>query len=380
MNFIFDIPSTLLFGEGESRNAGRLLKEMGARKVLLVCDQVMSSLGFAECIRNSLVEAGLDYAIFSEVTPNPTDTLVHAAAVFAAEHQVDSLVAIGGGSIIDSAKAINILLTNGGEIAAYEGVHKVTKPTLPLVMIPTTAGTGSEVTAVTVVTDTERHKKMVIAGRFVGGTLAICDPLLTADLPPAITAATGMDALTHAIEAYISKLASPVSDSHALKAIDLINTSLEEVSCNGNKKARSNLMLGSTMAGMAFNSAMLGLVHSLAHPLSAHYNIAHGVANAVFLPQVMRYNLGSFDHKLDGLAEALGIDRRQPDLGEQVVRRLETLSRAIGIPKFKDLNVPVADFAMLAEEAMVEISTMSNPKQATVADLIHILESTYAEA
>ncbi len=378
MSFVFDIPSTLFFGENCSNKCGELLNNIGASKVLLVCDQAMVSLGMAAKLTAILEAADLEHVTFADVEPNPTDELVHKAANFAADHKVDALLAIGGGSVIDCAKAVNILLTNGGKILDYEGVNKVAKPTLPLVMVPTTAGTGSEVTSVTVVTDTRRHKKMVIAGQFVGGRIAVCDPMLTVKLPAAITSSTGMDALTHAIEAYISTLASPVTDGIALDAITLIMGSLEQAVADGDIKSRSDMMLGSFMAGMAFNSALLGLVHSLAHPLSAHYNIPHGVANAVFLPHVMNYNLGSFDSKLKALASAMGIDVEQSDLGDRIVSRLQQLATTIGIPQLKDLGVPETDFSMLAEEAMLEMSTMTNPKQPTVAEIVDLLKTAYA--
>ncbi len=378
MSFVFDIPSTLFFGENCCNKCGELLQNIGASKVLLVCDQAMVSLGMAAKLTAILEAADLEHVTFADVEPNPTDELVHKAATFAAAHKVDALLAIGGGSVIDCAKAVNILLTNGGDIAVYEGVNKVAKQTLPLLMVPTTAGTGSEVTSVTVVTDTRRHKKMVIAGQFVGGKIAVCDPVLTADLPAAISASTGMDALTHAIEAYISTLASPVTDGLALDAITLIMGSLEQAVADGDMKSRSDMMLGSFMAGMAFNSALLGLVHSLAHPLSAHYNIPHGVANAVFLPHVMNYNLGSFDSKLKALASAMGIAVEQSDLGDRIVSRLQQLAATIGIPQLKDLGVPETDFSMLAEEAMLEMSTMTNPKQPTVAELVDLLKTAYA--
>ena len=378
MSFVFDIPSTLFFGENCSNKCGELLNNIGASKVLLVCDQAMVSLGMAAKLTAILEAADLEHVTFADVEPNPTDDLVHKAANFAADHKVDALLAIGGGSVIDCAKAVNILLTNGGKISDYEGVNKVAKPTLPLVMVPTTAGTGSEVTSVTVVTDTRRHKKMVIAGQFVGGRIAVCDPMLTVKLPAAITSSTGMDALTHAIEAYISTLASPVTDGIALDAITLIMGSLEQAVADGDIKSRSDMMLGSFMAGMAFNSALLGLVHSLAHPLSAHYNIPHGVANAVFLPHVMNYNLGSFDSKLKALASAMGIDGEQSDLGDRIVSRLQQLATTIGIPQLKDLGVPETDFSMLAEEAMLEMSTMTNPKQPTVAEIVDLLKTAYA--
>lgn len=380
MDFIFDIPATVFFGDNKIIETGKLLKGFGAAKTMIVCDKAMLDLGFADKVISSLEEENIGHVIFDGVVPNPTDALVYEGAKIAKENNIGSFVAIGGGSVIDSAKAINILLTNKGKIADYEGVNQVAMLTLPLIMIPTTSGTASEVTSVSVVTDTKRHKKMVIAGQFVGGNIALCDPSLTMKLPKSITAATGMDALTHAIEAYVSKWASPVTDALALKSIKLIMESLEEAVHESSKTSREKMMLGSVTAGMAFNSALLGIVHSLAHPLSAHYDIAHGVANAIFLPYVVEYNMETFGDKLKPLAEAMGISIDGVDdkkLADSMVDKLLALSESINIPKLSSLNVPKEDFKMLAEEALIELSTMTNPKEANVDDLIMILEKAY---
>ncbi|WP_320046038.1 iron-containing alcohol dehydrogenase [uncultured Ilyobacter sp.] len=380
MNFIFDIPATVFFGDNKIIETGKLLKGFGTTKTMIVCDQAMLDLGFVDKVVSYLEEENIEYVIFDSVMPNPTDLLVHEGAKIAEEKKIDSFVAIGGGSVIDSAKAINILLTNKGKIADYEGINKVIIPTLPLIMIPTTSGTASEVTSVSVVTDTKHHKKMVIAGQFVGGNIALCDPALTMKLPKSITASTGMDALTHAIEAYVSKWSSPVTDALALKSIKLIMESLEEAVTESSKTSREKMMLGSVTAGMSFNSALLGLVHSLAHPLSAHYGIAHGVANAIFLPYVVEYNIETFGDKLKPLAESMGIQIYGLDektLADSVVNKLLYLSKTINIPKLKSLNVPKEDFKMLAEEALVELSTMTNPKETNVNDLIKLLEKAY---
>ena len=380
MNFIFDIPATVFFGDNKIVETGNLLKGFGTTKTMIVCDKAMLDLGFVDKVISSLEEENIEYVIFDSVMPNPTDVLMHEGAKIGEEKNINSFVAIGGGSVMDSAKAINILLTNKGKIADYEGINKVAIPTLPLIMIPTTSGTASEVTSVSVVTDTKRHKKMVIAGQFVGGNIALCDPSLTMKLPKGITASTGMDALTHAIEAYVSKWASPVTDAMALKSIKLIMESLEEAVLKSSKISREKMMLGSVTAGMAFNSALLGLVHSLAHPLSAHYDTPHGVANAIFLPYIVEYNIETFGDKLKPLAESMGIEIGGLDkktLADSVVNKLIDLSEAINIPKLKSLIIPKEDFKMLAEEAMLEMSTMTNPKETNVDDLIMIIEKAY---
>lgn len=380
MHINFDVSPTIIFGINKADEIGELLRGMGTQKTMIICDQAMMNLGFVQKVTTQLDAVNVEYAIFDKVLPNPTDTLVAEGAKLAEESNIQSFVAIGGGSVMDSAKAINILLTNGGVISDYEGVNMVKNPVLPLVLIPTTSGTASEVTSVSVITDTSNHKKMVIAGQFVGANLALCDPMLTLNLPKSITAATGMDALTHAIEAYISKWASPITDPLALKSIKIIASNLENAVTEGTEEYREQMMLGSTMAGMAFNSAMLGLVHSLAHPLSAHYDTPHGVANAIFLPYIVEYNMDSISKKMQPLAEAMDIDISNMDtsqIAESIVDKITTLSDNINIPTLASLNIPKEDFPMLANAAMAEFSTLTNPKETCVEDLIEIMEKAY---
>jgi alcohol dehydrogenase len=291
MKFQFGVPSFINFGEGCSKDVGQALVGMGVKSVFCVYDMGVKKAGITDNIIAILKDAGLNVTEYDGVLPNPPDTLVEEAAQIAKSANVDAIVAIGGGSAIDCAKAINILLTNPSPINQYDGLGLVKNPTKPLIAIPTTAGTASEVTGFSIVTDTTVLKKMVIGGPFVGATMAFADPLLTVGMPPAITASTGMDALTHAIEAYYSVIASPLTDVNALKGISLIYGSLEEATNNGsNIQARTDMLLGSMVAGIAFNSAVLGLAHAIAHPLSVHCGLPHGVANAAVLSYVIEYN------------------------------------------------------------------------------------------
>lgn len=378
MQFNFDVSPTIIFGMKKIDEIGNLISDFKSRKTMIVCDKAMLDLGFVEKVSRQLDLKGINYCIFDKVLPNPTDILIDEASNFAKENNIDSLIAIGGGSVMDSAKAINILLTNGGQISDYAGVNMVKNPVLPLILIPTTSGTASEVTSVSVITDTSNHKKMVIAGQYVCGNIALCDPALTLNLPKDISASTGMDALTHAIEAYVSKLASPITDTLALKSIELIMTNLEEAVDSGSEKSRSEMMLGSTMAGIAFNSALLGLVHSLAHPLSAHYNTPHGVANAIFLPAIVEYNMDSIGEKRIPLAKAMKINTsslKDEEVSKAIVKKLDDLSTSINIPTLASLNISKEDFPMLASDAMKEFSTMTNPKETSQEDLIKIMEN-----
>lgn len=341
-----------------------------------MCDPVVKELGFVDRVTALLDTSEIISIIFDQVIANPTDILVHKIADIASSNNIDALVAIGGGSVIDAAKATSILLSNKGHISAFHGFDKVLNPTLPLIMIPTTSGTASEITSVTVISDTKNHRKMVIGGNHVGGDVAICDPSLTEQLPPSITAATGMDALTHAIEAYVSKCSSPVTDTLALRAIELIIENIEDAFGTGCQSSRANMMLGSSLAGMAFNSASLGLVHSLAHPFSAHYDTPHGVANAIFLPHVVEYNMCHLLDKRRPLAIAMGISLDNKDemqLGCEIVSKLEHLSQCLDIPSLASIGVPKEDIPMLAEEAFYELSTLTNPRNTSIEEIISIL-------
>ena len=381
MEFMFGIPSFVHFGCGVSKKLGEIARGMGAKRALVVYGKGVKAPEIVADLIAVLRAAGVDTVDYDGVTPNPSDTQIEGAAATARRAGVDIVVAIGGGSAIDAAKAINILLTNPPPIAAYEGFNKVATPVKPLIAIPTTAGTASEVTAVSIVTDTQRTRKMVIGGQFVGATIALADPLLSLGMPPSITAATGMDALTHAIEAYVSKAAMPPSDVMALRAIELISTHLARAFADGQDiEARSAMLLGSMMAGFAFNSAVLGLTHSIAHPLSAHFNLPHGIANAIGLPHVMAFNAPAAPARFRDIAVALGVaieGLSDGEVGEAAVARVTALNGTLQIPTLRDCGVTRQSFGRLAEDALAEPSTFFNPRAANRDDLVAILESAY---
>jgi len=381
MEFMFGIPSFVHFGAGVSQKLGEMAAGLGARKAFVVFDKGVKAAGIVDGLVASLAAAGVEAVEYDGVLPNPPDMQVEEAAALARAANVELVVAIGGGSAIDSAKAINILLGNPSPIRLYEGFNLVKVPGKPLIAIPTTAGTASEVTAVSVVTDTVRIKKMVIGGQFVGPTIALADPLLTVGMPPAITAATGMDALTHAIEAYVSKAAMVPTDVMALKAIELICGNLARAFANGaDIEARSAMLLGSMMAGFAFNSAVLGLVHSIAHPLSAHFHLPHGTANAIGLPHVMAFNAQMVPARYRDIAVAMGIDVEGLSAGEAakaVVEQVKALNKVLGIPTLQASGVPRDSFERLAEDALLEDATFFNPRVPGKQDIISILECAY---
>jgi len=383
MEFVYGIPCTVFFGEGKAKEVGGIVGGMGVKKVFCVYDKGIAKV--AAGIVNSLKAAGMEVIEYDAVVPNPPDTLVEEAAQKCREAGVDAIVAIGGGSPIDAAKAINVLLTNPSPIHQYDGLNKVKNPTKPLIAIPTTAGTGSEVTTFAIVTDTTRHKKMIIAGQFMGANIAIVDPELTVGMPPAITAATGMDALTHAIEAYVSILRQIPADVNALKAIELISGSIETATADGsNIAARSNMILGSTMAGFAFTNAVLGLVHGIAHPLSVRCGLPHGVANAILLPYVMDFNASTVPERTVDIGKAMGLKLEglsQEEAIKKTIAKVRELNKNIKIPTLKDVGVEKTQFEQLADDTLRDGAeggaSMFNPRQATKKEILAILEAAF---
>lgn len=383
MEFIYGIPCTVFFGKGKAKEVGGIVSGMGVKKVFCVYDKGVAKV--AAGVVTSLKEAGMEVVEFDGVVPNPPDTLVEEAAQKCKDAGVDLIVAVGGGSPIDCAKAINILLTNPSPINQYDGLNMVKIPTRPLVAIPTTSGTGSEVTTFSIVTDTNRHKKMVIAGQFVGATIAIADPELTVGMPPAITSSTGMDALTHAIESYVSILRQIPADVNALKAIELIAGSIKEATYNGsNIEARTNMLLGSMLAGFAFNNAVLGLVHGIAHPLSVRCGLPHGVANAILLPYVMEYNASTVPERTIDIGKAMGLELSglsQEEAVKKTIDKVHELNKELKIPTLQEVKVEKSQFELLAEDTLRDGAeggaSMFNPKQATKEDIVAILEKAY---
>lgn len=371
--FHYSIPCELIFGAGSLKELGKSVRKTGGSKVFMVCDQGVERAGIVAKAEAELLSEGITYEIFNEVLPNPTVSVIEAAAKRAKACGCGCIVAIGGGSSMDTAKAVNILMNNEGSITDYEGPDRVQKSGLPLIAIPTTSGTGSEVTSVSVVTDPVRKRKMVIAGQNVGACLAIADPELTLGLPAKITAATGMDALTHAMEAYMSTLASPATDVNALKAVELICKSLPVcVREPKNLEARSDLMLGSTLAGFAFNSAILGIAHAIAHPLGAYFGVAHGDGNAIALPYAVEYNAEVIPGRVVEMGRAMGLLKADLTAGD-VVDALKSLAASIHIPGLSDCGVTEKDFDTLVPAILAEPSCLTNPRPVTEEGVRDIL-------
>ncbi len=302
----FQSPPSIVFGSGASAELGDRAVALGARHVLLVSDPWMSERGLVERCSGVLQAAGLEVTVFDDVQPDPTDINVGDGLESLARSGADAVVALGGGSVMDAAKMIAILGTNGGPVSRYQGYHQIPHPGLPLIAVPTTAGTGSEVTNAAVITDTARRTKMLILDRHLTPAVALVDAELSSTMPPALTVHVGIDTLTHAIEAYVSRLANPFSDLYALSCIDLVVRFLERAFDNpGDREAREGMALAATQGGLAFSNASVALVHAMSRPIGAVFHVPHGLSNAVLLPAVTRYSVAGAPARYAAIARTM---------------------------------------------------------------------------
>ena len=378
--FGFFIPTVTLMGVGSSKETGDQVKALGAKKALLVTDKGISGMGMADQIKNQVEAAGVSVVIFDGAEPNPTDKNVHDGVKVYNDNGCDSIISLGGGSSHDCAKGVGLVIGNGGNIRDFEGVNKSTKPMPPFVAINTTAGTASEMTRFCIITNTDTHVKMAIVDWRVTPNIAINDPVLMVGKPPALTAATGMDALTHAVEAYVSTIATPITDACALQAIKLIADYLSPAVANGeNLEARDKMAYAEYLAGMAFNNASLGYVHSMAHQLGGFYNLPHGVCNAILLPAVCEFNAIACPKRFADIAVALGEDisgLAPMDAAGKGIAAIRKLSASIGIPSgLKQLNVKEEDLKVMAENAKKDACQLTNPRKATLEQVIGIFKA-----
>ncbi|QLL35111.1 hypothetical protein HG536_0H04870 [Torulaspora globosa] len=374
----FYIPPTSYFGEGALEESVAHLKKQGFGRVLIVTDPGIAKIGVSDKVANLLKNAGLQVSVYDKTQPNPNVQNVEDGLKILKENNAEAVVSLGGGSAHDNAKAIALLATNGGQIGDYEGVNKSKKASLPLFAINTTAGTASEMTRFTIISNEAKKVKMAIIDNNVTPVVAINDPTLMYGLPPALTAATGMDALTHCIEAYVSTGANPITDACAIKGIDLIHKSLLEAFNKGSdKEARTDMCYAEYLAGMAFNNASLGYVHAIAHQLGGFYHLPHGVCNAVLLPHVQSFNkrVPAIEKRLGEIAAHLGESTATADSAIEAVHKL---NRSLNIPRnLKDLGVKVEDFDILAENAMKDACGLTNPVQFTKDEVKQILQQSY---
>jgi alcohol dehydrogenase len=374
------IPSVTLIGIGAAKEIPGKIKALGGMKPLIVTDKGITGAGITKQITDLLDEAGMQYVVFDDTIPNPTDTNVQDGVDAYKKNDCDSLITLGGGSSHDCGKGVGLVIANGGTIHDYECVDQSTEPMPPYVAVNTTAGTASEMTRFCIITDTSRKVKMAIVDWRVTPGIALDDPLLMMGMPPSLTAATGMDALTHAVEAYVSTIATPMTDSAAEKAIELIATHLRPAVANGNDiVAREGMCYAQYLAGMAFNNASLGHVHAMAHQLGGFYDLPHGECNAILLPHVSNFNLIAKMDRFVKIATLMGenVDGLSPrEAAERALVAIRKLSTDIGIPaglielgKRYGKEVSAKDIDTMTGNAQKDACGMTNPRTPTDDDV-----------
>lgn len=370
--FTFSVPQEIIFGSGSLNRLPELLKKQNAARVLLISGPHLNKMGVVGRLRDSIVSAGAACETFTDVEANPSMETVEKAAAAYRAFGADAIVAIGGSSPMDVAKAVGVVVTYGGSIAQYEGVGTVPGPIVPLIAIPTTAGTGSEVTTFSVITDHSRNYKLTVGSQYLIPRCALLDPELLTTTPAGVAAACGMDALVHALEAYLSRAASPFSDAMAEKALALIGRSLRAfVADRANLEAASDMLAGSLFAGIAFSWARLGNVHAMAHPLGGFFNVPHGVANAILLPVVVDYNaIADHDGKYETIYRAVAASPKAEFSQEMLADELRRLAARIGIPAtLAEVGVDAEKIPEMAADAMKSGNIYVNPRTSTQKDI-----------
>jgi len=376
----FVVPE-FIFGVGARHKVGLYARNLNAKRVLVVTDAGVIAAGWLAELISDLDEAGISHMLFSQVTPNPRDHEVMAGAEFYRAAGCDVIVALGGGSVIDCAKGISVVIANGGDILDYEGVDAIPLPGPPLICIPTTAGTAADISQFAIINAVSRRTKVAIISKIVVPDVALVDPQTTVTMSPSLTAFSGLDALTHAIEAYVSSASSPLSDVHALAAVRGVRASLgQAVAQPDDLQAREQMMLASLQAGMAFSNASLGATHAMAHSLGGYLDLAHGECNALLLPAVVDFNFHASEDRFIQIGEAMGLEMKQGTSQEKLRRIMDDihgLRAAVGVEGgLAERGVSRAAVADLADHALNDSCIYTNPRRVTASDLRVI----YAEA
>ena len=379
--FEFLLPTKIRYGAGGIQVLGEELRTLNAMKIMVITDKGLSNSSIMNTLTALLRQEGFTFLIYDEIEANPKDYSVEACAEIARAEEIDTLVAFGGGSPIDAAKAVAVLARQGGHVRDYQGKGKIRADCLPLLTIPTTAGTGSEVTFSSVITDTKEKFKFTIKSTSIAAKTAIIDPALTLTVPPMITAATGIDALTHAIEGYTANCTEPIAEAVGLYAVEYIANNIVEAVKNGNNlAARDNMMMGSLLGGLSFSHADVASVHCMAEALGSIYDAPHGMCNSILLPYVMEYNLPDAAYKYARIARAMGIEEKDDQkAAEMGIAHIRKLSREIGLPAMRSLNVNPGDFELLADMSVKNGSNGSNPREMTRESYIALFKKAYNE-
>lgn len=382
----FKTPSVIVNGPGAAKEVGSFAKGLG-KKALIVTDVALEKIGLLNDIKNSLEMAGISFAIYDKVVIEPTIDVVEEGLKVFKEVQAEFLIAVGGGSPIDAAKGIAALATNPGKMSDFAGANKIPRPGAPLIAIPTTAGTGSEVSQFTIITDTTRDVKMLIASLNIMPRVALVDPLMTLTMPQKITAATGLDALTHAIEAFVSVKAQPITDTLALQAIRFIAGNIRQAWSNGdNVEARTNTMIGALQAGMAFSNSSVALVHGMARPIGAYFHVPHGISNAALLPTVIEFSIPGNPKRYAAIAEAMGEITEGLsvlDAAYFAADAVERLNIDLKVPTLRELGVEEKKFNSIVEQmaadAIASGSPGNNPRKATQGEIVELYRRAFSK-
>jgi alcohol dehydrogenase class IV len=380
--FSFVMETRIIYGVGSAEQLGEIVAQKNAKKVIIIADSGVKKAGLVEKIQKILAAYHIKSGLFEDIEISSSIDTVDKGASLIKKENYDLIVGIGGGSSIDTAKAIGVVVTNGGKCIDYAGVNKVKQPPMEVIALPTTAGTSAEITDVAVIADREGKARVGIRSPYIVPSLSILDPLLTLTMPPQITASTGMDALSHAIESYTNTYTKAPTEVLALEAIRRIGENLCHAVANGNNlEARDNMLMGSLLAGIAFRNTRLGMLHAITGPFCGYYEVPHGVANSVLLPYIMEYNLkGNFD-KFAHIASALGVSIKKlsrREAAQSSVIAVQQLLLEVDLPiSFKEMNLDPKYIPDIASQAMKSGNIAINPRIPTVKDLIDICEKSF---
>jgi len=375
----FEVPE-IIFGRGLLGQVGACARRLGGKKVFLVSDQGLFKAGWVDEVMKSLLQAGLGFVYFDQVTPNPKDSEIEAGAVEYISQCADVIVGLGGGSAMDAAKGIAILVSNGGKIRDYAGTDMINRPLPPLVLCPTTCGTGSDVSQFVVVNDSREKCKFTIMSRCVAPDISLTDPDTLETLPEEYVGTTAIDALTHAVEAYFSVASSTLTDVNALRALTLLAKSFAKAVKERSPNDMENLSRASLHAGMAFSNSLLGIGHALAHPIGGLYDANHGSVNAVLLPEVLRYDFPVVREKLPEMASALGHAEAETfeEAQEMTQETIMSLLEAGGAPRsLRSLGVRQDDLSLLAQRAHKDVCLLTSPRETDEDDLLALLKRAF---
>lgn len=379
------LPRIVCLGKGSINQLNYVLETLAVKNPMIVTDKVIYDLGYIKPIENNLTNQKLSYGIYTDTIPEPTDTSLEAGIKQARLDNHDSIIAIGGGSVIDSAKAIAIVAKHGGHIRDYKFPYSIEKSGLPVIAIPTTAGTGSEATKATVITDEKHNEKMLCMGLGLVPFAALVDYELTISLPKRATADSGLDALTHALEAYVSRKANPFTDAQALAAISLIAKNLRTAYNEPNNiEARESMLLGSHLAGIAFTNSSVALVHGMSRPIGAHFHVPHGLSNAMLLPTITEFSIPFAQHRYATCSRAMGIATNQDSdeiANDKLIKEVKALNHDLNVPTLKDYGVNKIEYEtllpLMAKQAIDSGSPSNNPRLATVVELVELYRKVY---